>query len=164
MKIAIVSDTHSNLANIKKILDYLSREKIKVLFHCGDIAGPMALSEGFKDFSGKIFLALGNADFGEEEDYKSLSNVEVYKKYGDTIIDGKRIAFTHYSDSARELVESGKYDLIFYGHTHKPWEEKVGDCRVINPGEAAGQYQKATFAIYDTENDKLELKILEKLV
>ena len=41
--------------------------------------------------------------------------------------------------------------------------KKINECRMINPGELAGQFNKPTFAVYDTETDNLELKILEKL-
>ena len=58
-------------------------------------------------------------------------------------------------------MKSGKYDLVFYGHTHKPWAEKIGNCLLANPGELAGQRFKPTFAIYDIQKDKLQLKILE---
>ena len=78
-------------------------------------------------------------------------------------LGGKKIFLNHYPDIAKNKAESGKYDLVFYGHTHKPWEEKVGECRLVNPGELSGQRFKPTFAIYDTETDNLELKILELL-
>jgi uncharacterized protein len=69
----------------------------------------------------------------------------------------------HYPEIAKKLAESGNYDAVFYGHTHRPWEETIGSCRLVNPGELAGQRYKPCFAIYDTETDKLELKILEKM-
>jgi predicted phosphodiesterase len=34
---------------------------------------------------------------------------------------------------------------------------------LVNPGNLAGMFYKATFAIYETKTDKLELKILETL-
>lgn len=163
MKIAIISDTHGNLANIKRILDWLAREKISFIIHCGDVTGPAALRDGFGEFKGEMLLVMGNADYGFKEDYEILPNIKVSEKRGEIVLDNKRIAFVHYLEPARELAASGKYDIVFYGHTHKPWEEKVGDCRVVNPGEAAGQYQKSTFAVYDTQTEKLELKILEIL-
>lgn len=163
MKIAIISDTHGNLANIKRILDWLAREKIKLIIHCGDVAGPAVLRDGFGKFDGEILLVMGNADFGFKEDYEVFPNVKVFEKQGEVVLDKKRIAFAHYLEPARDLANSGKYDLVFYGHTHRPWEEKIRDCRIVNPGETAGQYQKSTFAVYDTQTGKLELKILELL-
>ena len=78
-------------------------------------------------------------------------------------LGGKLIAFAHFPDMAKKLAQSGKFDLVFYGHTHRPWDEKVNKCHMINPGELAGQFNKPTFAVYDTDTEKLELKILEKI-
>jgi putative phosphoesterase len=163
MKIAIIADTHGNLANIKKIIDWLKKEKITFIIHCGDVNGPSTLKDGFSEFSGEMLLVLGNADFGWKEDYDILPNAKVFEKYGEIVLDGKKIAFAHYLEPARDLAKSGKYNLVFYGHTHRPWEKKIGECRLVNPGEAAGQYQKPTFAVYDTQTNNLELKILELL-
>ena len=69
----------------------------------------------------------------------------------------------HFPAEAKKMAQSGKYDLVFYGHTHRAWDEKVGNCHMINPGELAGQFYKSTFAVYDTDTEKLELKILEQL-
>lgn len=153
MKIAIVSDTHDNLANFNKIIGWLNKEKIKVILHCGDICRQETINEAVKNFKGKIKFVRGNGDF-DLESIPEKMEIE---------LDGKKIAFVHYPKIAKEMAESGKYDLVFYGHTHKPWEEKIGNCRLVNPGEVAGQRFKPTFAVYDTETDKLELKILEQL-
>ena len=40
MKIAIVSDTHGNVANFKKAVIWLNKEDIKLILHCGDIGSP----------------------------------------------------------------------------------------------------------------------------
>ncbi len=153
MKIAIISDTHDNLANIKKIVNWLNKEKINLLLHCGDINSQDAINEIDNNFNGEAKFVRGNADISINE----------LKEIGELEIKNKKIVFTHFSNKAHSLAESGKYNLVFYGHTHKPWEEKVGDCRLVNPGEAAGQYNKATFAVYNIVSDKLELKIIERL-
>lgn len=153
MKIAIISDTHDNLANFLKVINWLNKEKIQLVLHCGDVCRKETLEMALKNFEGEIKLVSGNADL----DLENLPEI------GEIEIGGKKIAFTHYPETAEKLAETGKYDLVFYGHYHWPWEKKVGNCRLINPGNVAGLFYKATFAIYNTENDKLELKILEKI-
>ena len=71
-----------------------------------------------------------------------------------------RISISLNPNVGKKLAESGKYDLVFYGHNHKPWEEKINTCKLINPGTLAGLFNKSTFAILDTETKKLELIIL----
>lgn len=153
MRFAIVSDTHDNINNFNKAIDWLNKEKIEVMLHCGDVCNQSTIDEAKKNFKGEILFVKGNGDY-HLENYQDIMEVNL----GD-----KKVAFIHYPDLAKKLAESGKYEMVFYGHTHKPWEEKIGKCRLVNPGELAGQRFKPTFAVYDTETDKLELKILEKL-
>lgn len=159
MKIAIVSDTHDNMANFKKAMDWMKKERISLILHCGDISSQATVDEAIKYFPGEIKFVKGNADF--ELDFPNKMEIE---------FNGKSIAFTHFPDIAKKLAQSGKYELVFYGHSHRAWDEKVpvlgkkgGDCHMINPGELAGQFYKPTFAVYDTGTKKLELKILEKI-
>ncbi len=171
MRIAIVSDTHNNMANFKKAIDWIKKDpplgeagKISMILHCGDISSQETIAEAKKYFSasadssgetkgGTIHFVKGNADF-ELDDIPEKMELEV---------GNKKIAFCHFPNEAKKMAQSGKYDIVFYGHTHRPWDEKVGKTHMINPGELAGQFYKPTFAVYDTETEELELKILEKL-
>lgn len=163
MKIAIISDTHDNLTSIKKIVGWLNQEKITLILHCGDVATLETLEMGFGNFKGAIHISLGNADIRHNLEPGRHDNYNIISDFGEININDRKIAFTHFPEDSKKLAESGKYNLVFYGHTHKPWEEKIGECRLVNPGEAAGQYQKSTFAVYDTASGKLELKILEEI-
>ena len=166
MKIAIISDIHDNLATLKKFLNWAKKNKIEQLIVCGDLCAPATLIESLAPgFSGKIHLIFGNACYREieTEKVKELSNVIHYGDLGEFEIDNKKIAIIHYPDKAKKLAESGKYDFVFYGHNHKPWVEKIGNTYLANPGTLAGMFYKATFAFWDTETGKLELKILEMI-
>ena len=153
MKFAIVSDTHDNLANFNKVIYWLNNENIEVILHCGDICNQDTINEAARNFNGKIYFVRGNGDFHLDQISEKM----------ELELDNKKIFFNHYPEISKQAAESGKYELVFYGHTHRPWEETIGKCRLVNPGELAGQRYKPCFAIYDTKTDKLELKILEKL-
>lgn len=167
MKIAIVSDTHDNVPSFKKAIGWIKKEKIKTVIHCGDIFKPETIKEGLKDFEGNVHIIFSpaDADFSRipRNSFKNIKNVKIYEEFGEFKKDGKSIAFTHFLEIAKELAMTKKYDLIFYGHSHKPWEETIGKTRLVNPGNLAGIFYRPTFAIYDTKTNKLELKILEKL-
>jgi putative phosphoesterase len=164
MKIAIVSDTHNNLNNFKKAIDWIKKEDIKLILHCGDICSQEIIDEAVEYFGGEIKFVKGNGDFNLP-DLPEKQELE-FKLESPSASSGRlllKVAFTHFPDIAKKLSQSGKFDLVFYGHTHRPWDEKVGECHMINPGELAGQFYKATFAVYNTLNGELQLKILENV-
>ncbi len=182
MKIAIISDSHDNLPNIYKAIEWMNKNDIQEIIHCGDVCSPAALREIAKNFKGKIHLAYGNVDGdheGMERIASEVGNVIIYGEKGELEISAnssintplaplkggttRLIAFCHFPREAKVLAESGRYDFVFYGHTHKPWEEMVWKCKMLNPGTLAGMFYKATFATFDTNTDQFELKLLERL-
>ena len=165
MKIAIISDTHDNLANLKKAVSFIEKEKIKTIIHCGDVTNLDTLKKIFSLFEGKIYLALGNADNGDLRNFpfQKIKNLKIFKEFGELKIDKKKIAFCHFPKEAYLLAKNQRYDIVFYGHLHKVWIKNVGKTKLVNPGELAGMFFKPTFTIYDLKTGKLELKILEKL-
>lgn len=166
LKIAIISDSHGNLANFRRILNWLKIENINIIIHCGDIGSADFLKEALENFEGRFFGVLGNMDRDYKLDinrYQISEKASVKEKIEEVQVGEKKIAFTHFPEAAKSLAESQQYDLVFYGHTHKPWEEKIGKCILANPGETAGQFYKPTFAVYDAGKETLELKILENL-
>lgn len=161
MKIAIISDTHDNIPNIDEALKIIKQEKIKTIIHCGDVCAPDVLKYLTENFNGEIHLVFGNVD-GDQEEMKELNllNVKIYGEVGELKINNLKIAFCHFPEEGEKLAESQKYNLVFHGHTHRPWEKTLGQTRLINPGTLAGLFAKPTFAIYDIDNNKLELKLL----
>ena len=59
--------------------------------------------------------------------------------------------------------EKGEFDFYFYGHTHKPWEEKFNNVKLINPGNVANQYYPPSFAVMDLAEQTLELVLINNL-
>ncbi len=164
MKIAIISDTHDNVPNLEKALSWINKQGISLIIHCGDLCAPAILTKVLTpNFKGQIHLVHGNVGDPDllEEKAQDFPNVTVHGQTGKLALENKQIAFTHFPDKAKELAKTEKYDLVFYGHTHKPWEEKIGKTKLVNPGTLAGMFYKASFATYNTKTDKLELKILE---
>lgn len=168
MKIAVISDTHNNLNNLKSLLGFLEKEKIEILIHCGDVAGKEPLDFILDNFKGKVWVALGNMDKGyfsqaDVEELEKEKRIKIFPFWGELEIKDKKIAFVHFPEKARDLALSGKYDIVFYGHTHKPWEERIGKCLLLNPGNLAGLFYPPTFAVYDFEREKTELIFLDKI-
>ena len=162
MKIAIVSDTHNNWINFEKAIRWIKKEKIQLILHCGDITSQLMIDDAQKLFKKEIKFVKGNGDYDLPTLPEKLE-IEIEGASANAPATRRKIGFVHFPAEAKKMAQSGKYDLVFYGHTHRAWDEKVGNCHMINPGELAGQFYKSTFAVYDTDTEKLELKILEQL-
>lgn len=164
MRIAIISDSHDNIPNIEKFLNWANINEVEMIIHCGDIAAPSVIKKEMAvKFSGPIHLIYGNVADRQllKEVCKDFPHVTLHGDQGQIEVDGKKIAFCHYPQEAEQLASTSRYDVIFYGHDHKPWEKYIGKTRLLNPGTLAGMFNKATFATYDTETNKTKLILLE---
>jgi uncharacterized protein len=161
MKIAIISDIHNNTVNLKKVLDYCVQNKIEKIICCGDLASIETLEFLNDNFEGESYFTFGNMDNDFLKNYFFKNNefkkTKIFKKEGGLEIGGKKIAFVHFPRIAKGLCRRGRYNFVFYGHTHKPWEENIGSCKMLNPGNVTGDIYPATFAVWNTEDDKFEL-------
>jgi len=107
----------------------------------------------------------GNCDkFSElSESARNNKHIKIFEVFGEVRIGAKNIAWTHHPKDARKLALTGKYDVVFHGHTHIPWEESVENTHIVNPGTLAGMFSKATFAMYDESLGASELILVEKI-
>src|SRR3989339_503004 len=151
MKIAIVSDTHDNIPNIDEGLRLIKEKGVGTIIHCGDVSAPSVIKYLSENFTGKTHLVNGNVDGDHQTIINefNLKNVSLYGEVGEIVLDKKKLAWTHHPDTAKALAASGKYGIVFYGHTHKPWEETINQTKMVNPGTLAGLFSKPTFAFYD---------------
>lgn len=166
MRLAIFSDSHDNIVNLEKFLSWVKDNDVAELIFCGDLCAPGVLKNVLgPKFSGPIHMVFGNVTDREllPKVAAGFSQVRHYGDLAEFEIAGTKIAVVHYPDKAKELANSRKYDLVFYGHNHTPWEETINNTKLVNPGTLAGMFNKATFAVYDTVSKKLELKLLERL-
>jgi len=179
MRLAIISDTHDNLATLDKFLAFIRENPVKYVIHCGDIAegetlkrladnfdGPPLPGARLARMGGKILVAFGNMDYRDSVERvvkKMPDKITLFNDFGQAELGGLKIGFCHHKETALAILKNQKFDFIFYGHTHKPWLETIDNCQLANPGTLAGMFYKATFAILNTETKKLDLKIVERL-
>ena len=52
MKIAIVSDTHNNWPNFQKAIDWINKEDIQLILHCGDIQNQEIVNKAENEYYG----------------------------------------------------------------------------------------------------------------
>jgi putative phosphoesterase len=158
--IAIISDTHDNEMNLKKVLNFCAQKEIDTIICCGDLTSQETLDFLNDHFLGTIHYTFGNADNDQLRNLEFLQEykkTKIYSNFGKTEIADKKIAFVHFPEKAKELAMTNQYDFVFYGHTHKPWTEKIGKCVLLNPGTVAGTFSLPTFAAWNIENDHFDL-------
>jgi putative phosphoesterase len=166
MKIAIISDTHDHLDNLKKALDKVNALGADALLFCGDFCAPGPARLMIKMFTGTMHTVFGNNDGDRMNINMFLSeapNATVHKEYADIVLDGKRVGMTHYPFYADKMAKSGDFDLVCFGHDHKARIETYGDCLAINPGALnhLRPDDNVGFALYDTQTHTATLYPLD---
>lgn len=163
MKIAVISDIHDNLANLDLFFGLIKEENIEKIICCGDVCNLETLEKLATGFSKKIYLVYGNAEIYQAEDVANFSNIIFLKRLGNIEIDDIKIGICHEPDFFRNLFGlEPNLNYIFYGHTHKPWMSIKNKAKLINPGTLGGVFQKPSFAIFDTESQKIKLKLIHQ--
>lgn len=165
MKIAILSDIHDNIWNLKKVLLQLEKENVETAILCGDYCAPSTFKMATEQFR-SAHCVWGNVD-GEKfritrEIFKNkIKRVILYGEYGETELDNRKIFFNHFPGIAENAAKSDVLDAAFHGHTHTAKNEKLGKTILVNPGAVCGiingKPAKASYAIYNTKTNSAEI-------
>jgi putative phosphoesterase len=162
MRIAILSDIHDNLWNLRAAVAHAAGAD--ALICCGDLCSPFVMDQLAK-FPGPVHIVFGNNDADLFRiTRKSTGRVQVHGEFLEFEIDGRRIAVNHFDNIACPLSLSGEYDLVCYGHNHVFRVLRIARTVVVNPGPVmgakfpGGQWEDVTptFAVYDTATQEVE--------
>jgi putative phosphoesterase len=160
MEIVVLADTHArDIADLpEQILEEL--KKADLIIHAGDYTHKRLL-EQLRDL-GNFKGVYGNMD--SYEIMNELPDTDIFE------IRGFKIGVTHPSEGGspvdiKERVGSklgGDLDLIIYGHTHNPANEREEGTIYFNPGSATGAFpsRHRTFGILRVE-DEIETAIIK---
>jgi hypothetical protein len=158
MLVGIISDTHDDTTVIRKAVDYFNAEKVSHVIHAGDITSPFTF-EIFRDLKSKFTGIFGNND-GDKLLLTEKSGGNIHNQPHFITIGGKKIVIMHEPDLVSALAHSGDFNIIIYGHTHRPVVKNVKDTLIINPGKAARLYKgESTLALLNTA--KMEARIVK---
>lgn len=137
MRIGIVSDTHNNLKNVRKIVDIFNQEDVDRVIHTGDISQAKTLNV-LADLKAPLFGVFGNND----QERATLD--AAVATHGFTFQDPplrlrwaeRDIVVVH--DPLEFDGHLADEDLALHGHTHRYRLEQSGTQTIFNPGECAG--------------------------
>jgi putative phosphoesterase len=152
--LGIVSDSHDNVAALAAVADGLRHRGILDVVHCGDVCdgGTLDLLAGFR-----VRVCLGNNDSARDLARAAARIGGSFAPELDIEIGGKRMYVAHGDrwSVLDAVVQAGKHDYLFHGHTHVPRDERLGTTRVINPG-ALHRAAAWTWGVLDLAGGALE--------
>ncbi|MGQ9700443.1 MAG: metallophosphoesterase [Candidatus Bipolaricaulaceae bacterium] len=159
MLIGIISDTHDHLVNLRQALKLLKAKGAELVLHAGDFVSPF-VAEPFRETGLRVIGVFGNNDGDKlflQERFSQVGELHFGPK--ELELGGRKILLMHEPKALEALVASGRYDLVVYGHTHRP-EIRPGETLVVNPGELGGWLTgRGTLALVDLK--RLQAEILE---
>lgn len=156
MLIGIISDTHDNMPQIRKAVDLFNERKIEHLIHAGDFTSPFTFRL-LNDLKAGFTGVFGNND-GDKLLLQGMSKGRIHNQPHIFELANRKIVVIHEHHIADALGDSGHFDLVIYGHTHKPEVRRSEKALVVNAGEAGSWlYGKSTVATVDLRDMSAEI-------
>ncbi len=153
-----MSDVHDRQSNLLSALHRAMELGCSHLLYLGDFVHPATLQTMLESWPHPLDFVLGNNEY-ELEAFDSLAaqreNVHFHGYYGDAMLEGRRLFFTHTPhDAISRGLNTGQYDAVFYGHTHASAAFTAPDkTLMVNPGELCGRRELPGFAVYCTSSN-----------
>ncbi|GBD98301.1 phosphodiesterase [bacterium BMS3Abin07] len=155
--IGVISDTHDNMDNIRKSVEIFNKKGVSLVVHAGDFTSPFSLVP-YSKLKAEFVGIFGNND-GDLLLLNDRSGGRIHKQPYHFEFRKKKIVVMHEHYLTEALADSGHYDIIIFGHTHKALVKKKNNTLIVNPGEAGHWlYGKATVGVIDT--DKMDAEII----
>jgi len=131
-----------------------------LLLLCGDLTSPEVLL-ACRPSAPRLAFCLGNCDRhraeallrrGEELDAAGFDALGILP-----LPEGGSMAFSHFPAAARRAALDGRHLAVFYGHTHKPAEERLAAPHsagaitlLANPGDVEGRFGRVGGLLWDS--------------
>jgi len=128
MKIGVISDTHNYLdPSVPQLF-----QGVDHILHGGDV-GFMSIIYALESIA-PVTAVFGNTDSGLP--LKETESIE---------LSGRRFLLHHIVQPGspvellRRRIEKERPNVVVFGHTHKPYQETIGETLYFNPGYAGIQ-------------------------
>lgn len=156
MLIGIMSDSHDDMAQIKKAVELFNTKGVSHVLHAGDIVSPFTF-ELLGSLGAPFTGIFGNND-GDRVLLTEKSSGRISVQPLMIELGGRRFAMVHEPASSDSLARSGSFDVVIYGHTHRPEIRQLSGALIINPGKTARLHKgTSTVALLDVKSMQAEL-------
>lgn len=171
MKLFFMSDIHGSAYYLKKAIQRFNEEGAGYMVILGDELyhgarnplpeeyNPKEVAKLLNEYSSSIIAVRGNCDCEIDSvvlDFPMMSDYSV------VLYNNRRLFLTHghiYNEENMPKLKSG--DAMFYGHTHVPRAEKVGNVFLINPGSITFPKDDSPNSYGVLEGNTFEIKDLD---
>jgi putative phosphoesterase len=160
--IGAMSDTHDRLDAVDKAISFFNSREVTDVLHAGDLVSPF-VAPLFSKLRAKLHFVWGNNEGDHEFIKVRFADIGI-SPLGDFAalqLGGKKVALLHgtHREIVDSLIESGHYDLVVRGHSHRA-EVIEGETLLVNPGEVCGYLTgRQTVALIDL--DKMHGQVVE---
>lgn len=138
MRLGIVSDTHNNLKNCRKIVELFNAASVDLVVHTGDITQAKTI-EIFAHLDMPMTGVFGNND--QERDSLEAAVTRLGFNFIEPPLPleyaGRKIVVVHDPLELAQVNQS-EFDVILHGHTHRQLIDRSDGRLTFNPGECAG--------------------------
>jgi uncharacterized protein len=139
MRIGVVSDTHNNLKNVRRIVELFNDVGVRRVIHTGDITQAKTV-QALAGLEMPLCGVFGNNDQGELASLTTTTCALGFRFVQPPLPlfwANRRIIVVH---DPRELdaLQTERFDLILHGHTHRQTILWRDGQLTFNPGECAG--------------------------
>lgn len=138
MRIGVVSDTHNQLRNVRRIVELFDTARVDRVVHTGDITNARTL-EAFAGLEAPLVGVFGNND--EREPLRAVARaagIQLHEPPWSIEWAGRRLLIVHDPHFLAD-AQLAAHDVVLHGHTHRGVHERRGGTLLFNPGECAGQ-------------------------
>lgn len=175
MKYLIVSDIHGSLPALQQVITFYREQHCHMLCILGDILnyGPRnglpeglnakGIAECLNAMADEVVAIRGNCD---SEVDQMLLDFPILSDYTLLVDNGKKLFLTHGHVYNEEKLPKGKFDYLFYGHTHLWKLEREEGMLVCNTGSITfpkggnvatfAVYEEGTVCVYRLDGEKLK--------
>ena len=149
MKILIISDTHGKHDNLSRVLE--QEFPADLLIHLGD-------AEGYEDYIAKqagcpLEIVAGNNDFFSDLPREKELQIGKYKVL---ITHGHYYYVNTGIEEIARMAQGRDFDIVIFGHTHRPLIDIRKDIIVMNPGSLSYPRQEGrrpSYIVMETDQN-----------
>ena len=141
MRIGVVSDTHNNLANVRRIVELFNAANVERVIHTGDITQAKTL-DLFAHLRAPLYGVFGNNDVERDAlDAAVARHRFTFAEPPFRLAWHERSIVVVHDPRELERVHVPDFALALHGHTHHYRHEIERGAVVFNPGESAGHME-----------------------